>query len=105
MEHPILFAIIFVMAYYVFMTLYTDVVIGKSGRIVIPAPVREALALAEGTHLSLIVRDGVIELHDRRKQIDAILTKFRQRLPPDCESLTEALFEQRRAEAQREYEA
>jgi hypothetical protein len=40
------------------MTIHTDVALGKSGRIVIPAHVREALGLTAGLHLSLIVRVG-----------------------------------------------
>jgi AbrB family looped-hinge helix DNA binding protein len=81
-----------------------NVVVGKAGRIVIPAAVREALALAEGTQLAIIVRDGVIELHDRRRRIDRILKGFRTRLKPKIGSLAEALLKERRAEARREGE-
>jgi AbrB family looped-hinge helix DNA binding protein len=81
-----------------------NVVVGKAGRIVIPAAVREALALAEGTQLAIIVRDGVIELHDRRRRIDRILEGFRTRLKPKIGSLAEALLKERRAEARREGE-
>jgi len=81
-----------------------NVVVGKAGRIVIPAAVREALALAEGTQLAIIVRDGVIELHDRRRRIDRILKSFRTRLKPKVGSLAEALLRERRAEARREGE-
>ena len=81
-----------------------NVVVGKAGRIVIPAAVREALALAEGTQLAIIVRDGVIELHDRRRRIDHILKGFRRRLKPKIGSLAEALLKERRAEVRREGE-
>jgi AbrB family looped-hinge helix DNA binding protein len=81
-----------------------NVVMGKAGRIVIPAAVREELSLFEGAQLAIVVRDGVIELHDRRGQIESVLTRFRQRLTPGGVSLTEALFEQRRAEVRRESE-
>jgi AbrB family looped-hinge helix DNA binding protein len=79
-----------------------NVVMGKAGRVVIPIAVREQLALSEGTPLEVVVRDNIIELHDRRRKIDGILNAFSQRLKADCGSLSSALIEERRSEAARE---
>ncbi len=79
-----------------------NVVMGKAGRVVIPVSVREQLALSEGAPLEVVVRDGVIELHDRRRKIEGILNAFNERLKGDYGSLVDALIEERRAEAARE---
>jgi len=43
-----------------------EVVVRERGRITLPAKVREALALREGSRLELLVRDGVIVLRPKR---------------------------------------
>jgi CRISPR-associated protein Csb2 len=60
------------------------------------------IALGWGAHfgLGLFRRDETSKL----SSINQTLTKLRQRLDPNCGSLTEALFEQRRAEALHESE-
>ena len=83
-----------------------NIVMGKAGRIVIPAAIREKLAsLRRGLGWRSSCGTGSIELHDRRRQIDRVLTGFRKRLAPGCGSLTEALLERRRhSSVQREDE-
>lgn len=75
---------------------------GKSGRIVIPASIRELLNLPDGAQFSLVIREGVIELHDRRREVERVLADFHQRLPRNKRSMVHALAKQRRAEAKEE---
>lgn len=79
-----------------------NVIMGKAGRVVIPAAVREQLAWSEGTPLEVVVHDHIIELHDRRRKIEGILEAFSKRLKPECGSLADALMEGRRREAAHE---
>ncbi len=80
----------------------TEVRIGHQGRLVIPAPLREALSLRTGDTLIARAEDGRLVL-EKREQILARLQALFAQVPPDV-SLADELIAERRAEARREEE-
>ncbi len=77
-----------------------EVRLGKQGRLVIPAPLREALSLHPGSRLVARVVDGRLVLEPRQRLWQSVRKRF-EGLPTDS-SLADALIAERRAEAQRE---
>lgn len=75
--------------------------LSREGRVLIPAEVRAAMGLSEGTHLSLAVQDGEIRLFDRvqalRRARD-IARKYKKA----GDSVVDELLHERRVEADRE---
>ncbi len=73
------------------------VVLGKQGRLVIPAEIRAALGLAAGDHLQLHLADGRLVLQ-RPKNAVAQLRALGSAMPPS-RSLVDELLAERRASA------
>ena len=76
--------------------------IGERGRVVVPAPVREALDLEEGVQLLLYVDHDVMHLEKARDVVMAARGMFADN---SGRSLVDELLEERRAEAAREAES
>jgi len=74
---------------------------GTNGRLVIPAPLREALGLTAGDEVVLRVTDGELRLLSRAAAIERFQDLVRARVPAD-RLLSEELIAERRAEAARE---
>ena len=73
------------------------VIVGRQGRLVIPADIRSALHLQAGDRLHLHVQDGRLVLERPENAVAAL-----QRLTADVpgkRSLVEELIQERRAEA------
>lgn len=77
-----------------------EVRVGRQGRIVIPATLRESLDLRPGEALIATVDDGRLVL-ERRASVLARLRQRFQSIPPGI-SLADELIHERRLEAQRE---
>ncbi len=78
-----------------------QVKVSREGRVLIPAEVRVALGLGEGSSLNLTVQDGEIRLFDRARALErsrAIARKFKK----PGESVVQELVRERRDEARRE---
>ena len=72
--------------------------VGPKGRIVIPATVRRALGLAEGSQLVALVEDGALLLVPK----EVIRRRLRDRFARVEGSMADELIAQRREEAARE---
>jgi len=84
------------------MTVQThQVKVSREGRVLIPAEVRAALGLGEGSSLSLAVEDGEIRLFDRARALERARTIARRYKKPG-ESVVEELVHERRDAAGRE---
>jgi AbrB family looped-hinge helix DNA binding protein len=81
----------------------TKVRLGPEGRIVVPAPFREALGLKEGDVLFAHLEGGEIALLTPRAAMRRAQAMVRQFVPEGV-SLVDELIEDRRREAQRENE-
>jgi AbrB family looped-hinge helix DNA binding protein len=80
--------------------------VDRSGRVVIPREMREALGIAEGGVLRLSVVDGELRGQTRLAALRRIQAKLRQ-MPPQGDSApsaVEELLAWRRAEARRDIE-
>ena len=75
--------------------------IGKKGRIVIPAPMREALGIAEGDVLDLTVADGELRVATMRERLRRAQEWARKVIPPGV-SLADELIAERREAARHE---
>ncbi len=78
----------------------TAVVIGKQGRVVIPADIRNKVGLNEGDILVVRAEEGRIVLEKRERVLDRVMNWF-VHVPADV-SLADELIAERRAEATRE---
>jgi AbrB family looped-hinge helix DNA binding protein len=78
-----------------------SVKVEKSGRILIPAVIRQQLNLKEGTEVILRVDETGIRI-DTREQALARIRKELRRYIPEGRVLSEELIQERRAEAERE---
>ena len=78
-----------------------SVKVEKSGRILIPAVIRQQLNLKEGTEVILRVDETGIRI-DTREQALARICKELRRYIPEGRVLSEELIQERRAEAERE---
>lgn len=77
------------------------VTLGPGGRVVIPAPFREALKLKEGDRLVALLEDGEVRLLTGAAAIRRVQTFVRQFVPEGV-SLVDELLEDRRREVERE---
>jgi AbrB family looped-hinge helix DNA binding protein len=75
--------------------------IGEKGRIVIPAPMREALGMKDGDMLDLVVVDGELCIATMRERLRRAQERVRQYVPAGV-SLADELSAERREEAKRE---
>ena len=75
---------------------------GPQGRLVVPAPIRKALALHPGDTLAAYVRDGQLILEKREHVLARLKARFAT-VPSDV-SLVDKMVAERRAEARREGE-
>ena len=78
-----------------------SVKVEKSGRILIPAVIRQQLNLKEGTEVILRVDETGIRI-DTREQALARIRKELRRYIPEGRVLSEELIQERSAEAERE---
>lgn len=74
--------------------------IDSAGRVVIPAPLRKQLKLAEGSLLQIEAREGAIVLVSREEAIRRAQELFMSKSPE--RNISEELLADRRAEAKRE---
>jgi AbrB family looped-hinge helix DNA binding protein len=72
--------------------------LGKQGRLVVPAPLRQALGLGEGDELVARVEEGRLVLEPRA----AVMARVRARFKSVEGSMAEELIQERREEAARE---
>ncbi|MDR7497023.1 MAG: AbrB/MazE/SpoVT family DNA-binding domain-containing protein [Armatimonadota bacterium] len=77
------------------------VVIGEGGRIVIPAPYRDALGVREGDELRVRLDGGELRLTTPRHALRRAQQALRRHVPAD-RSLADELVAERRLEAERE---
>ena len=75
--------------------------IGEKGRIVIPAAMREALGMADGDMLDLVVADGELRIATMRERLRRAQESVR-RYVPDGVSLADELSAERREAAKHE---
>jgi AbrB family looped-hinge helix DNA binding protein len=75
--------------------------LGQKGRVVIPAPMREALGMDAGGVLDLRVEDGELRISTMRSRIRRAQERARQIIPPGV-SLSEELSAERREAAKHE---
>lgn len=83
--------------------MHATVVLGRQGRLVIPADVRRSLNLNEGDRLTLTVTDNTLTLareQSRAEAVDALRGALSGVRPE--RSLVDELIAERRAEATRE---
>jgi AbrB family looped-hinge helix DNA binding protein len=79
-----------------------EVKIGRQGRIVIPAEIREELGLKEGERLNARVEDDRLVLESRLAALERLRRRFRE--GARGRDLVAELIAERRAEARRENE-
>ena len=81
----------------------TSVRLAAGGRIVIPAPIRNAMRLEEGDLLNLDLQDGSLKITSRREALRRAQELVRS-LPgyDPNKSMADELLAERRAEARRE---
>ena len=74
----------------------------KSGRILIPAPVRRSLGLSEGSAVLVKVEEsGALQIRSRAQVLAKVRKEMRKYIPAGGD-LAEELIRDRRAEAERE---
>ena len=73
----------------------------RSGRVLIPAPVRRRLGLQPGDELLVSVDDQGVRFATRSQVLDRIQRRLRKHIP-DGRLLSEELLAERREEARRE---
>jgi len=74
--------------------------VGPKGRVVVPAPIRQALGIEEGTELMARIEGDGIVLEPRSAAIRRLQALFAH-IPRDV-SLVDELIDERREEARRE---
>ncbi|HYD68404.1 AbrB/MazE/SpoVT family DNA-binding domain-containing protein [Azospirillum sp.] len=72
-----------------------------NGRLVIPAPVRAEVGMAEGGTFVVSVQDGKVVLEPYRDVLERVRAEVRRYIPAGTD-LAEDLSRDRRAEAERE---
>lgn len=75
--------------------------VGPGGRVVIPAPIREALGLAEGADIQVRLEKGEIRIVPRDTAVQYLQEAVAKYLPKGM-NLVDALVDDRREEARRE---
>jgi AbrB family looped-hinge helix DNA binding protein len=78
-----------------------SVAIGPGGRIVIPAPYRQALGLSEGDQVMLSLGDAEVRVASRKAKIRAAQDLIAKYVPQDVD-LVDELIAERRREASRD---
>ena len=78
------------------------VVVGQKGRVVLPAPLRQALGFDVGTELIARVEDGALVLETREMAWERLRAMF-DHIPPEV-SLVDELLAKRERERRRERE-
>jgi AbrB family looped-hinge helix DNA binding protein len=79
----------------------TKVIIGKGGRINIPAQHRRALGLSDGDEVIVGIEGGILRIESREDAIRRMQRKVRERFG-EGRSLSEELIAERREEARAE---
>jgi AbrB family looped-hinge helix DNA binding protein len=81
-----------------------NVAIGPGGRIVIPAPYRNALGLSEGDQVMLSLGDDEVRIASRAARIRAAQDLVAKYVPQDVDLVDELIAERRREAAREEGE-
>lgn len=76
------------------------VVVGQKGRVVLPAPLRQALGFDVGTELIARIEDGALVLETREMAWERLRAMF-DHIPPEV-SLVDELLAERQLERERE---
>ena len=79
------------------------VILGESGRIVLPAEIRREFGLQPGERLTVISSDGEIRIMSRKMALRRLQDEVAKRVPPGV-SLADELIQERREEVRRELE-
>jgi AbrB family looped-hinge helix DNA binding protein len=77
--------------------------LNDSGRIVIPAEIRQKMGVSAGDTLLLSVEGGVLKIETHQTRIRRVQESLRRLIPPD-RCLSDELIADRREEARRELE-
>jgi AbrB family looped-hinge helix DNA binding protein len=83
------------------LTIYAKTELSGNGRIVIPAPLREALGVKAGDPIVMEVEDGVLRIESFRRRLTRIQDEIIRLAGPE-RSLADELIAERREEARRE---
>ena len=78
--------------------LYGKAVLGDKGRLVIPAPLREALGLAQGDVLEIHIENQELRMSTRSGRLRRAQERLRKLVGPD-RSIVDEFLAERRAEA------
>ena len=79
------------------------VILGQSGRIVLPASIRKEFGMTPGERLTVISELGEIRILSRKMALESIRAEVRKHIKPGV-SLVDELIRDRRAEVRREEE-
>jgi AbrB family looped-hinge helix DNA binding protein len=78
--------------------------INESGRIVIPAAIRQQMGIKAGESVLMEVVDGVLRMESHRARIRRIQEEFKKLIPEGEMLMSDQLIADRREEARREME-
>jgi AbrB family looped-hinge helix DNA binding protein len=78
--------------------------INESGRIVIPAAIREQMGLKPGEAVVMELEDGILRIESHRAHIRRIQQEFKRPVEPGQKLASQQLIEDRQEETTREME-
>jgi AbrB family looped-hinge helix DNA binding protein len=79
------------------------VILGESGRIVLPASVRKEFGLAPGERLTVVADDGEIRIFSRKMILDSVRARILKKRGT-LKGILDEFLEERREQARREAE-
>ena len=75
--------------------------IGEGGRVVIPAPIRRAIGVEVGDHVTLSVNNNTVQITTSKEALKRLQALVRQKVPRGV-SIVDELIRDRREEVERE---